>query len=186
MTQPNDPEDKPAKSAEAADAQADDEEERAAEERRERAEHTRKAQERAAASLKAEQERKAEKGKRRWYHWLIDIALFAVAGYLIWTRFLAPKNQPAPPPEPSASMSSAAPGASGAPLRARVIVNPTQVRQGPGELYAPAEVLSAAVRAEILDQPQGGWVKIRLGPSREGFVPISAIADQPKRPDPKR
>jgi hypothetical protein len=153
-----------------------------AEARRETAEHMRKAAEKAAESLKEEQSRKANKDKRRWYHWVIDITLVLVALYLIKTRFLDKKSQMVPPPSASPPALASAPGSGhtrpGAP---RILINPTRMLAGPGLQFAPVEVLSAPVRAEMLAPPESGWVKVRLGASRQGYVPLDAVVDPSKR-----
>ena len=140
--------------------------------------HTRRAAERAAASLKADQARKEQGKKRRWYHWLIDITLVALSVYLIKTRFFPSKeNRPAPPPSTSSSAMASAPRPSSSSAGVRVLINPTRVLQGPGYHFAPAGALSAPTRAEVLEPPQSGWIHVRLGPSHEGWVPLTAIYD---------
>jgi hypothetical protein len=142
--------------------------------------HTRRAAERAAASLKADQSRKQGSKKRRWYHWVIDITLIAVSAYLIKTRFF-PNKDDQPPPAPSSSAAAAAPRPSGSAAHPRVVVNPTRMLQGPGYHFAPVEALSAAVRAELLEPPQGAWVHVRVGHEREGWVPLEAVSDPDAR-----
>lgn len=147
------------------------------------AEHTRRAAQKAAEELKAGQKRKQSKDKRRWYHWVIDAALLAVTVYLIKTRFFSDKHKMVPT-EPSAQPQTSGESATPPPLSAqkpRVLVNPTRVLQGPGYQYAVAEVLSAPVRAEMLEAPEAGWVKVKYGPKKEGWVPMDAISDPARR-----
>ena len=56
-----------------------------------------------------EPKRKKKKKGKQWYEWVFDIALFAIAGYFIKTRFF--DKQPEPPaPAPAAHASASAIG----------------------------------------------------------------------------
>lgn len=181
MTEPKS-EDKGVSPTEASDA--DNEREQGSKEGRgEAAEHTRRAAQRAAEELKASQQRKQQKDKRQWYHWVIDAALLAVTIYLIKTRFFSDKHKMVstePSAQPQTSGESTPPPALSA-QNPRILVNPTRVLQGPGYQYSVAEVLSAPVRAEMLEPPQAGWVKVKLGAKREGWVPLDAVSDPMRR-----
>ncbi len=174
-------EDKDEPATEASDADAG--EERSPEDAKTRAaEHTRQAAKRAADAIKAEQLKKQQKNKRQWYHWVIDITLFGLTAYLIWTRFIAPKQKMVPadqPPPPQSTSSAPAPAPSA--LAPRVLVNPTRLLQGPGYQFAVIESLSAPVHAEVLESPQGGWIKIRIAPNKIGWVTVDAVSDPMRR-----
>lgn len=145
-------------------------------------EHTRRAAQKAADTLKAEQQRK-QKDKRKWYHWVIDAALIVVLIYLVKTRFFSGKEKmvpAAPSAQPQAS-GETAPAPALSAQAPRVLVNPTRVLQGPGLQYAVSEVLSAPVRAELLEAPQAGWVKVKYGPKKEGWVTMDAVSDPTRR-----
>lgn len=169
MTQPTDSEEKP--------SPVDDTDDESARRAAATAERARQVAERASESLRAERERRQK--KRRWYHWVIDIVLFVAVVYLIKTRFFSDKSKqvPVPPSDGSPSALSSAGSAPGS----RVVVNPTSVLQGPGYHFALVELLHDATRAEVVAPPETGWVKIRLGPSREGWVRVEAIFNPARR-----
>lgn len=173
--------DKDESATEASDADAGDEQ--SAEDAKARAaEHTRQAAKRAADAIKADQAKKQQKNKRQWYHWVIDITLFGLTAYLIWTRFIAPKQNMVPadqPPPPQSTSSAPAPAPSALPPR--VLVNPTRLLQGPGYQFAVIENLSAPVRAEALESPQNGWIKVRIAPNKIGWVTVDAVSDPMQR-----
>jgi len=155
--------------------------EQVAAEMRERADKVlaRRAAARAAGKSEASEDDSKKKGKkeRRWYHWLIDIALFGMAAYLIWVRFIRkdPNQQPMPASSSSASSSaSAGPSASGSskPIMAKAA---TEVRAGAGLAFGPIETLAAPTPVELLEAPANGWVKIKTPSGKTGFVPIDSI-----------
>jgi len=174
--------DKGVSQAEASEGESD-QEQTSREGRSGSSEHTKRAAQKAADELKAEQQRKQAKGKRKWYHWVIDAALLAVTIYLIKTRFFSDKQKMVPT-EPTAqpqTSGESAPAPAVSAMNPRVVVNPTRVLQGPGYQFAVAEVLSAPVRAEMLEAPQAGWVKVKYGPKKEGWVTVDAVSDPMRR-----
>jgi hypothetical protein len=120
-------------------------------------------------------------GGRRWYHWVLDAALLGAAAYLVYTRFIAKPPQQ-PDEAPSAASSSASSGSSSAsarPALSGVPIGATEVRAGPGMLYAPVETLGAPSRVQLLEGPTAGWVKVKTASSKEGWIPVGAIGPAP-------
>jgi hypothetical protein len=119
-------------------------------------------------------------GGRRWYHWVLDAALLGAAAYLVYTRFIAKPPQPPQEAASAASSSSGSAGTSGArPALSGVPIGATEVRAGPGMLYAPVETLGAPSRVQLLEGPTSGWVKVKTASSKEGWIPVGAIGPAP-------
>ncbi len=139
--------------------------------------------ERAAARRAAPKKPEAEvpkardDGKRRWYHWILDAALLGAAAYLVYTRFLA--KQPQPPAEHPAAMESSSAASSARAAVSGVPITATEVRAGPGMLYAPVETLGGPSHVQLLEGPTAGWVKVRTAASKDGWIPIEAIGTVP-------
>lgn len=119
-------------------------------------------------------------GGRRWYHWVLDAALLGAAAYLVYTRFIAKPPQPPQEAASAASSSSGAASSSAArPALSGVPIGATEVRAGPGMLYAPVETLGAPSRVQLLEGPTAGWVKVKTASSKEGWIPVGAIGPAP-------
>ncbi len=149
-------------------------------ERAERAALRRTAPKKPAGDADDDKDDDGKGGGRRWYHWILDAALLGAAAYLVYTRFIAKPPQ-LPDAAPAASASASGSGSSGAARAALsgVPIGATEVRSGPGMLYAPVENLGAPSRVQLLEGPTAGWVKVKTASSKEGWIPVGAIGPAP-------
>jgi cytoskeletal protein RodZ len=138
----------------------------------ERAEKARQKRAAERAARKAEEvaaeKKKDEKKEKRWYSYLIDVALVAAAAYLIWARFLRKEDQPPPSPRPTVS-------ASGSAAQTIGLKSGTDLRAGAGPMFAIVETLAAPSSFEQVEGPTAGWMKVKLPSGKVGWVASDAI-----------
>jgi cytoskeletal protein RodZ len=161
------------------DAMAD--EEPTAEEMRERADKARekRAAERAArkAEEAAAEKKKDEKKPKKWWSYLIHVALVAVSAYLIWARFIRKEPEQAPEPKPSVSASASVAPTIG-------LAAGTELRAGAGPMFAAVDTVASATTFEKVEGPNAGWMKVKVPSGKIGWVPMEAIGPQVIAPSP--
>ncbi|MGZ3456634.1 MAG: SH3 domain-containing protein, partial [Polyangiales bacterium] len=120
----------------------------------------------------AEDEPKAKKGGRRWYHWVFDGALLAFAVYFVKVRFFSKEPEAPAAKAPVASVSASA-SASAAP--SVMTKASAEVRLGPGQPFAVVETVPPNTAVEVLEVSTGGFVKIKVPSGKTGWVPSDSI-----------
>jgi hypothetical protein len=121
-----------------------------------------------------ESDSKKKKKPRAWWSYLIDVALFAAAAYMIKVRFFT-KEPEAPAPAPAASQSASVATAAPSILTKAA----SEMRAGPGYHFGTVEALTAKTSVEVLEAPAAGWVKVKVPSGKTGFVPVETISVPP-------
>jgi len=118
------------------------------------------------AEAAAEEEaapKKKKKGGKRWYEWVFDIALFAVAGYFIKTRFFDKQPEPPAPPAASAHASASA-------VPSVVTRSSAPMRAAPAASDGVVDTLPPNTAVEVLELSPTGFVKVKTASGKEGWV----------------
>lgn len=143
---------------------------------RERAERVaqRRANERATAPA-VEESRAKPKKKRKWYHWVLDTALFLLVAYMVKTRFFDKPKEPAPLPKAATAPASSLPP-SGPSSAASVVTRASaDVLEAAASASPRVDTVAPNTALEVLEVSPAGFVKVKTPSGKSGWLPATAV-----------